>query len=166
MILLSLINGTNIKKKSYLNIFLINWIHNRTTTNIELDEDESIISISFDSDDDNSKDKQNDKPNDEPNDEPNSKKRRSNNGDQLKVFQTIADDMKQNQVKKMEMLQQVMQPKSGLELFFASICKTVEKFSPLDQAKIKSAISGVVSDMEIANLENLYSYEDVQVHNN
>lgn len=82
-----------------------------------------------------------------------SKKRRSNN-DQLKVFENMAKDMKESQMKKMEFIQQIVQPKTELELFFASACKTVERFTPLEQAKVKMSVSKIVSEMEFSHLEN------------
>lgn len=116
-------------------------IINRTTTNIELDdEDDDSILISEDTDVDSSF-------------EPKPKKKQKCNSDQFKLFQDIANDMKQNQNRKMELLQQVCMPRSELELFFASMCKTVEKFTPLDQAKVKSTISRIVGEIEIENLE-------------
>lgn len=54
----------------------------------------------------------------------------------------------------MDFLEKVLQPQNEMELFFASMCKTVQKFNPLDQAKTKLAISRIVGDMEIANIEN------------
>lgn len=62
--------------------------------------------------------------------------------------------MKQNQNKKMDFSEKVLQPQNEMELFFASMCKTVQKFTPLNQAKTKLAIFRIVGDMEIANIEN------------
>lgn len=93
---------------------------------------------------------------------PISKKRRSNNNDQLKIFENIAKDMKDSQNKKMEFIQQFVQPKTELELFFASLCKTVEKFNPLAQAKAKISISNIVSQMEIEHLENMMTVEAIE----
>lgn len=125
---------------------------NRTTTNIE--------TYDVDDDDDGNVDRlliEDDTDGDSTSFESEHKKRRSNNNDQLRIFKNIANDMKENQNRKVELLQQVMQPKTELELFFASICKTVEKFTPLDRAKVKAAISRIVGDMEIANIENTFN---------
>lgn len=82
-----------------------------------------------------------------------SKRPKKSNNEQLRIFESIAQDMKESQSKKIEIFQQIMHPKSELELFFASICKTVEKFGALEQAKTKVAISQIVSQMEISHLE-------------
>lgn len=124
-----------------------------TTTNIELIDVEQIFEGEC------SQDSFNDSINGSTH-ESSSKKRRSNNNEQIKIFETIAKDMKENQMKKMEFIQQIAQPKSALELFFASICKTVERFNPLEQAKIKISISNIVSEIEISRLENVASSID------
>lgn len=84
-----------------------------------------------------------------------SKRHRTN--EQIKIFESIAKDMKENQTKKLDLIQQIIQPKTEIDLFFASISKTVEKFSPLEQAKVKISISNIVSEMEISHLENIAS---------
>lgn len=53
----------------------------------------------------------------------------------MKSMENIAQSMKENGTKRNEILQQILtEPKyqSDLELFFSSICKTVEKFGPID----------------------------------
>lgn len=121
----------------------MNLINNRTTTNIDVDDDDAIfINEDFGADDSRDFEKK-------------AKRQRSNNSDQMKMFEILSNDMKQNQMKKMELLHQAIQPRNELELFFSSVCKTVEKFTPLDQAKVKSTISRIVSDMEIAHIQNM-----------
>lgn len=44
-------------------------------------------------------------------------------------------------------------PLSELELFFGSICMTVGKLSPLEQARIKMQISNIVSQAELSQLQ-------------
>lgn len=73
-------------------------------------------------------------------------------------MENIAQSMKENNTKRNEIIQQILadpKPQSELELFFCSICKTVEKFSPIEQARIKMQISQLVSQSEVAQLEKL-----------
>lgn len=73
-------------------------------------------------------------------------------------MENIAQQFKENNTKRNELLQQMLvEPKvqSELELFFSSMCKTVEKFAPLDQVRIKMQISQMVSQTELAQLEQL-----------
>lgn len=55
----------------------------------------------------------------------------------------------------MELFQQSIQPQSELELFFASACKTVEKFTPLAQAKVKFEVNKIISQAEFDYLQNI-----------
>lgn len=43
---------------------------------------------------------------------------------------------------------------SELEHFFQSICKTVDKFTPIQQAKLKMDITNMVSTIQIKNYES------------
>lgn len=62
----------------------------------------------------------------------------------------------------MEMFQQVIQPQTELDLFFASICKTVQKFEPMSQARIKIEINQLIGRYELAHLSNvIYSVNTV-----
>lgn len=140
-------NIYNIFRYDFLLFYFI-YIDYRTTTNIEIvDVEQFDEEFSQDSFNDSMGSTQ----------ESTSKKRRSNDNEQIKIFENIAKEMKENQMKKMEFIQQIAQRKSALELFFASICKTVEKFNPLEQAKIKISISNIVSEIEISRLENVAS---------
>lgn len=117
----------------------------RTTTNITSnDEDsnqDSIITIQ------NSDDE-------EKENVPFLKRRRSSsNSDQMKIFETIAKTIKENHSRKIELINQMQKPQNELELFFASMCKTVEKFDALDQAKIKFEISQMVSQYEMTQIQ-------------
>lgn len=123
-----------------------NFTH-RTTTNISLSDEDSMEFTDTSMDDNISTDY-------ESATEQPIKKRRINHNDQTKLFESIAKDMKETQAKKMEIFHQLNQPKTELELFFASMCKTVEKFSHLNQAKVKISISKVVSEMEISHIES------------
>lgn len=86
-----------------------------------------------------------------------SKRKRSlsNSSDHLKLIENIAKSIKENQSKKLEIFQQAVQPQSELELFFAAICKTVEKFDPMAKAKLKIEISHIVSQAELDHLNNI-----------
>lgn len=87
-----------------------------------------------------------------------SKRRRvsSSAGDNMKHFNTFVSEMKESQSKKIELLGKIVDTpaKSELELFFASICKTVEKLTAIEQAKLKMKISTIVSEAEIAFIES------------
>lgn len=80
------------------------------------------------------------------------KKRRSSNGEQFKLIETITKEIKENQTKKFDLFQQFTK-QSELELFFSSLCKTVEKFTAVEQAKIKIELSNIVGQHELAHLE-------------
>lgn len=45
--------------------------------------------------------------------------------------------------------------KSELDLFFESICKTVEKLGALDQAMVKMGILKIVNQAEIAFIKSI-----------
>lgn len=97
---------------------------------------------------------------------PMKRRRSSSSGDQLKV---IAHALKENGIKRNEIIQQIMEParkeQTELELFFCSICKTVEKLSPLEQAKLKMQISNLVSHAELSQLENSQKFHSIQPQN-
>lgn len=59
------------------------------------------------------------------------------------------------------MIQQVVRPQSELELFFASMCKTVEKFDPMEQAKIKIEVSRIISNTELAHIQKSNNQNNV-----
>lgn len=80
------------------------------------------------------------------------KKRRSSNGEQFKLIETITKEIKENQTKKFDLFQQFTK-QSELELFFSSLCKTVEKFTAIEQAKIKIELSNIVGQHELSHLE-------------
>lgn len=91
------------------------------------------------------------------------RRRTSSNSDQMKIFETIAKTIKENHSKKIELINQMQKPQNELELFFASMCKTVEKFDALDQAKIKFEISQIVSQYEMAQIQAAISSRIVHV---
>lgn len=123
----------------------------RTTTNISLeDDDDTNIPDSIVPDEevmmvDNTDDQC----------LPHIKRRRCSfgSGDQMRFFESISRTLKESQSKKLELIQQVVRPQSDLELFFASMCKTVERFDLIEQAKIKIEVSRIVSNSELAHLE-------------
>lgn len=80
------------------------------------------------------------------------RKRTSSSSGDIKCF---VDEFKGTQSRKLELLEKIIETpeKSELELFFASICKTVQKFTPLEQAKIKMKITETVNVAEIKHLE-------------
>lgn len=118
----------------------------RTTTNIQIDtiEDEAVVP----SDDcmicDNFVDE---------NLPPMKRRRSSSTGDQTRIFESIAKTMKENHSKKLDMLEKAMKPQSELELFFASMCKSVEKLDAIEQIKVKMEISRIVNNAELSSLE-------------
>lgn len=121
-------------------------IHFRTTTNILFnDDDNSTESVEFvpisGGDDVDFV-------------QPTKRRRTSSNGEQMKIFETFTKTIQENHVKKLEMFQQVMKPQSEMELFFASLCKTCEKFNPIEKAKLKMELSRIVSQMELEHLQN------------
>lgn len=83
------------------------------------------------------------------------RRRSSSNGDTIKLFESLSKTLKENNAKKIEAFQQVAQPRSEMQLYFGSICKTVEKFTPIDQVKIKIEISRIVSQFELAHFEKM-----------
>lgn len=89
---------------------------------------------------------------------PSKRERSSSNDDQMKIFENITHSIKGNNSKRNEVIQKMLndsRPEAELVLFFSSICKTVSKFSLLEQAKIKMKISQMVSETELAHLERL-----------
>lgn len=82
------------------------------------------------------------------------RRRSSSSNEQMKFFEMLAKNMQENQSKKMEIFQQAINPQTELELFFASLCKTVEKFDALEQAEVKIQLTNsIVSQAELAHLE-------------
>lgn len=87
---------------------------------------------------------------------PHKRRRSSSSSDQFKMYESFAKTMRENHSAKMNLIQQLQTPKEQTELerFFASVCKTVERFPALDQVKAKMKISQIVSEMEFAQLSN------------
>lgn len=88
------------------------------------------------------------------------RRRSSSNGDQMKIFENIAHSIKENNSKRNEIIQKMInesKPETELELYFGAICKTVSKFSALEQAKIKMKFNNIVSETEMAYLERIES---------
>lgn len=86
------------------------------------------------------------------------RRRSSSNGDQIRIFENIAQSIKENGTKRSEMIQKILsdsKQETELELFFGSICKTVSKFTPFDQAKMKMRIQNLVSETELAHIERM-----------
>lgn len=113
----------------------------RTFTNIDIEKNEQNI----------------DDQTEEEDIRPIKRRRSSSNGDQSKLFEYITSTIKESNLKRNEILQQILVEPKGqteLELYFSSICKTVEKLTPLQQAKIKMQISQIVSQAELAQFEN------------
>lgn len=89
---------------------------------------------------------------------PMKRRRSSSNGDQLRIFENIAHSIKENGAKRSEIIQKILsdsKQETELELFFGSICKTVSKFTPFDQAKMKMKIQNLVSETELAHIERM-----------
>lgn len=132
-------------------IYLIYSLFGRTTTNITLiddDEENSNNTIESDSTNTLSEETEDDTPHMK-------RKRTSSNSEQRKLYETITKTLNDNHIRKIEIMQQAMQtkPTTELDLFFASIGKTMEKLHAIDQAKIKLQISQIVSQYEMALLE-------------
>lgn len=75
----------------------------------------------------------------------------------MKLFETFTKTLKDNHTHKMNLFHQAIEtskPLTELELFFSSICKTVEKLKPIDQAKMKMQISSIVAQAELAELQS------------
>lgn len=68
----------------------------------------------------------------------------------------IVNEMKDTQSRKFELLEKIVDTpeKSELELFFASICMTVQKLTPLEQARTKMDILQIVNRAEIRHIES------------
>lgn len=128
----------------------------RTTSNIIFDDVSSADAIINDISDDD------DKSNDSKENKPVQKRRRSSSSsssDQMKIYESFARTMQENHTAKMNLIQQLQDTKSQseLECYFTAICKTVEKFSPIEQAKIKMQISQIVGQAELDQLEHRQS---------
>lgn len=96
------------------------------------------------------------------------RRRSSSTGDQMKLFETFAKSLKDNHSQKMCMLQNAMEttkPQTELELYFSSICKTVEKLHPIEQSKIKMQISNIVNQAELAQLQSSQPNLNYYPHN-
>lgn len=98
------------------------------------------------------------------------RRRSSSTGERIKMVETFTKTLKDNHIQKMHMLQQAVEssnkPQSELELYFSSICKTVEKLPPLEQAKLKMQISNIVCQAELSQLQSVapYSFNPTQIH--
>lgn len=69
--------------------------------------------------------------------EPTTKQRKTTTKGEWTQFEYFRKEMQINQEKKFDLIQRIVQKspeKSDLELFFNSIFKTVQKFTPKDQA--------------------------------
>lgn len=87
--------------------------------------------------------------------QPMKRRRSSSNSEHMKMLETVTRCIKDNNSKKLEMFQQAIQPQTELELYFASICKTVEKFQPMAQAKIKMEINQLIGRYEMEHFSNV-----------
>lgn len=139
-------------------LFYLFFFSDRTTSNIIFDDissENGAVSLTVSEDEDKSNDSKENKPL--------QKRRRSSSAsssDQMRIYESFAKTMRENHNEKMNMIQQLQDSKSQTELecYFASICKTVEKFPPIEQAKVKLQISQIVSQIEIAQLESNQQY--------
>lgn len=81
-----------------------------------------------------------------------SKKRKSDSSNEL------INQLAQTQSRKLDLLEQLVatpSEQSELDLFFASICKTVAKLNALEQAQLKMEIIKSVNTAEISHLRSL-----------
>lgn len=129
-------------------LLIILFSYSRTTTNIPSDE-------GSDWSEENDMNHENPSDEDEPLFKPKKKRRKNSNGEQMKVLENFTNNFKETQAKKLELFQKAIQPHTELELFFSSICKTVEKLNPIDQAKLKNQISNIVTEFELTHLEKI-----------
>lgn len=83
------------------------------------------------------------------------RRRSSSNSEQMKLIETVTKCIKDNNAKKFEMFQQAIKPQNELELYFASVCKTVEKFQPMVKAKIKMEINQLISRYELDHFSSV-----------
>lgn len=77
-------------------------------------------------------------------------------------LEDLSKVMQKNQEKKLDLLEKIIQKspeKTDLDLFFISISKTVKKFPIRDQALLKIQIQQIVSEKEIAHLDNVSNNE-------
>lgn len=100
--------------------------------------------------------------------QPMKRRRSSSNGEQSKIFENIAHTLKENNFKRNELIQKILadsKAQSELELYFGSICKTVERFSLIEQARVKMQISQIVSQAELSHFEKR-NFEIVNINGN
>lgn len=95
----------------------------------------------------------------EKNDDKNKRRRSSSSSssDQIKIYESLAKSMKENHAQKLELFQKTMEstkPQTELELYFSSICKSVEKLDPIEQTRIKMQISQMVGQAELTQLQS------------
>lgn len=85
-------------------------------------------------------------------------------GDQTKQIQLLTREFGDSQRKKIDLLERIVSApqQNELELFFASICKTVEKLTAIDQVKIKMKVTQIVHDIELARLQTYSILESTQ----
>lgn len=88
--------------------------------------------------------------------EPPNKQRKTTAKGEWLQFENFRKEIQMNQEKKFDLIQKIVQKspeKSDLELFFNSMFKTVQKFTPKDQAVLKIKIYQIVSEKEMSYLE-------------
>lgn len=91
-------------------------------------------------------------------------KKKTKTSEEWSQFEEFRKDMQKNQEKKFDLIQKIIQrspEKTDLDLFFISISKTVKKFTPKDQALLKMKIHQIVSEQEIAYLDNAPSSTNI-----
>lgn len=150
-----------VTNKKYENLFNYESICNasnslscRTTTNIAtaITDDPDEVKENYESEEENIR--------------PTKRRRSSSNGDQVKLLENIANTFRDNSSRRNDLIQHIMnesKPKTELEVYFNSICLTVGKLDPLEQARVKMQISQIVSQAELSQLEKSQSqYTTIQ----
>lgn len=77
----------------------------------------------------------------------------------------FSKQLEKSQEKKIDLIKSILQKspeKNDLDLFFSSMCKTVQKFVPKEQALLKFKIHQLVSEKEIELLCNT-QVEDISI---
>lgn len=103
---------------------------------------------------------------DENDSQPIAKRKRSTDN----TFDKLASTYERNSAERMKILQQkpfLIEPMTALGHFFSSICKTVEKFSEYEQARVKFEISNLIGRIEMGRLRDdshiIPSYQSINV---
>lgn len=94
--------------------------------------------------------------------QPNSKRRRSTES----TFDRLVQSYEKNSTERIKILQQRQnEPLTELGHFFSSICKTVERFTPYEQAHVKIEISNLIGRIELDRFRNVMPPNSYPINN-